>query len=323
MTRILVDADMLLFRACSAAEVEVELADDVWVRHSEQPVARQMYWDQIYEWCDQFKAAPEHVMHCFTERSAFRRELSPSYKANRKGSKPTGFKAMKSEILQDEGAFMFHKIEADDLISIFAGMLDAYDDGVVIASGDKDLKQVPGTHVWINTEPYEVSPDEATRFTYQQCLSGDSTDGIPGCKGVGPVNAERIVSKFDLFRVGNVRIEVKGWWPPAERSKFLAVVMANPELRIFVALQRPHLTLNKKSNTTYAMWCQKYGIAWCPIPIPPDFLRQWLAGQRPTFHAPAPTAKARTARANAKTAVSTASSAKDGSIQTEILGDPP
>lgn len=200
MTRILVDADMLLFRACSAAEVEVELSDDVWVRHSEQPVARQMYWDQIYEWCDQFKAAPEHVMHCFTERSAFRRELSPIYKANRKGSKPTGFKAMKSEILRDEGAFMFHKIEADDLISIFAGMLGVYDDGVVIASGDKDLKQVPGTHVWTNTEPYEVSPDEATRFTYQQCLSGDSTDGIPGCKGIGPVNAERIVSKFDLSR---------------------------------------------------------------------------------------------------------------------------
>ena len=125
------------------------------------------------------------------------------------------------------------------------------------------------------------------------------------------------------FRVGNVRIEVKGWWPPAERNKFLAVVMANPDLKIFVALQRPHLTLNKKSNTTYAMWCQKYGIAWCPIPIPPDFLRQWLAGQRPTFRVPAPTAKAQTARANAKTAVATASSAKDGSIQTEILGDPP
>lgn len=200
MTRILVDADMLLFRACAAAEVEVELSHDVWVRHSEQPQARQMYWDQIMTWCEQFKAAPEHVMHCFTERSAFRRELAPSYKANRKGTKPAGFKALKNELLMDAGAFMFHKIEADDLISIFAGMLDAYDDGVVIASGDKDLKQVPGVHVWIDGESYEVSEEEAERFTYQQCLSGDSTDGIPGCKGIGPVQAARIVGNFDLSR---------------------------------------------------------------------------------------------------------------------------
>ena len=62
------------------------------------------------------------------------------------------------------------------------------------------------------------------------------------------------------FKVGDVHVEVKGWWPPAERSKFLAVVLANPDLRIFVALQRPQLTLSKKSKTTYAMWCQNMAL---------------------------------------------------------------
>lgn len=123
------------------------------------------------------------------------------------------------------------------------------------------------------------------------------------------------------FKVGDVHVEVKGWWPPAERSKFLAVVLANPDLRIFVALQRPQLTLNKKSKTTYAMWCQKHGIAWCPIPIPFDFLDQWLAGQRPTFNVPVPTVKARTARANAKTEASTALSARGGTTQLAIPGE--
>lgn len=96
------------------------------------------------------------------------------------------------------------------------------------------------------------------------------------------------------FRVGNVFIEVKGWWPPAERTKFLAVMLSNPGLPIFVALQRPFATLSKKSNTTIAEWCQKHGIAWSPIPIPNDFLDQWLDGRRPTFHVPPRTAKAAT-----------------------------
>lgn len=123
------------------------------------------------------------------------------------------------------------------------------------------------------------------------------------------------------FRVGDVRIEVKGWWPPAERAKFLAVVMANPTLKIFVALQRPGLTLNKNSKTTYAQWCQKHGIAWCPIPIPPDFLEQWLTGSRLTFHAQGTTATAQMAQASVKTEASTALSAKEGSTRMATHGN--
>lgn len=122
------------------------------------------------------------------------------------------------------------------------------------------------------------------------------------------------------FRLGDVHIEVKGWWPSNERQKFLAVVINNPDLKIFVALQRPHQTLSKKSKTSYCQWATKYGIAWCPIPIPQDFLTQWLNGERPTFHAPGKTAKARMLRCNAKTAVSTASSAKNDPTQMELPG---
>ena len=92
------------------------------------------------------------------------------------------------------------------------------------------------------------------------------------------------------FKIGDVFIEVKGWWPSAERTKFLAVVTHNPRLRIFVALQRPNTRLSKGSRTTYAQWCEKYGIAWCPIPIPQEFLCKWLNGARYTFHAQAPSA---------------------------------
>lgn len=122
------------------------------------------------------------------------------------------------------------------------------------------------------------------------------------------------------FKIGDVHIEVKGWWPSSERTKFLAVVINNPDLKIFVAIQRPHQTLNKKSKTTYAQWATRYGIAWCPIPIPKEFLEQWLQGERPTFHVPVKTAKAATGQRSTKTEASSVSSAKKDRIQMEIPG---
>lgn len=122
------------------------------------------------------------------------------------------------------------------------------------------------------------------------------------------------------FKVGNVYVEVKGWWPPAERTKFLAVIMNNPGLPIFVALQRPQLTLSKQSKTTYAQWCTKHGIAWCPVPIPPEFMQQWQQGARPTFHVLARNAKAATEPLNTQMVLSTASCVNSGTQQTENLG---
>jgi len=199
--RILLDADMLLFRVASATEVEVQLDDDVWTRHSELPTAREMYWDQVRLWCDQFSCGLDDVWHCFTDRSAFRRELYPEYKHNRKGKpKPIGYKQLRTELLSEGTAFMFHQIEADDLIGIFATMPEAEDDPVVVASGDKDMLQVPGLHVWLDQEVTEQTQDAAERFTYEQYLTGDATDGIPGCPGVGAVTAKRIVDEFDINR---------------------------------------------------------------------------------------------------------------------------
>ena len=45
-----VDSDMVLFRMAAKTEVEVELSDWVWVRHSDCQKAMELYWQQIYEW---------------------------------------------------------------------------------------------------------------------------------------------------------------------------------------------------------------------------------------------------------------------------------
>lgn len=81
-------------------------------------------------------------------------------------------------------------------------------------------------------------------------------------------------------------IEVKGYWDSADRSKFLAVVQRHPTLPIFIAFQKPHQKISKTSKTSYCQWAEKFGIAWCPTPIPDDFLHSWVTGRKLTFRAP-------------------------------------
>jgi hypothetical protein len=121
------------------------------------------------------------------------------------------------------------------------------------------------------------------------------------------------------FKVGDAYVEVKGWWPPADRQKFLAVVLGNPRLKIVVALQKPNMKLSKTSKTTYAKWCEQHGINWCPIPIP-DGTMEWLKPQQATFLVPAPSVVAATERRLTQTEAFGALFAKHDTTQTEASG---
>ena len=191
-----VDSDMVLFSAMSSAESEAQLADGLWHYACDHVKALQEYWDTINGWCSELNIQPHNVAHCFSHRSAFRRRIFPNYKQSRTGKrKPCGYAHLRATLLDQPNAFCYEEIEADDIIGLFATMPES---DVIIASGDKDLDQVPGWHIWKDKEPYFITNDHAERFTYQQYLQGDSTDSIPGCKGVGEVGAKKAVQDFDL-----------------------------------------------------------------------------------------------------------------------------
>lgn len=78
-------------------------------------------------------------------------------------------------------------------------------------------------------------------------------------------------------------IEVKGWLSSEDRQKLLAVVLANPDMRLLVAFQQPNQLIRKGSKRTVAEWATKHGIAWTPIPIPKELLMKWANGERCTF----------------------------------------
>lgn len=85
------------------------------------------------------------------------------------------------------------------------------------------------------------------------------------------------------FKVGELYIEVKGFWAPDERTKLKYVLLQNPDIKLVVALQTPHRKITKKSPTSYAQWCEKHSIPWCPCPPPKEFIESWLTGNRLTY----------------------------------------
>lgn len=194
----LIDADMVLYHALCSAETEVQWDDDMWTRFTPLKQARSNYWNTVAELAELGGFTLADCWHCFTSRSQFRRDLYPNYKANRKGPKPMGFAALKGEILASEQAFMYDQIEADDVIGLLNDQLRELGAETIIVSSDKDMRQLPGTHLNLKGEIDTVGPFESIRTFYTQALMGDSTDGIPGCAGIGKVRAERIVRSMNL-----------------------------------------------------------------------------------------------------------------------------
>ena len=128
----------------------------------------------------------------------FRLDLFPEYKGNRKKAKdnrPDWFDDLKSWASSLEGSVETDNCEADDLVRIWALECDMAGINRVVVSVDKDLDCIPGSHMNPRTkEIYQVEEEYAERFYWQQVLTGDSVDNIPGLPKVGPVKANKILS---------------------------------------------------------------------------------------------------------------------------------
>jgi len=150
---------------------------------------------------------PTHVSVYWDAGHDFRDRIYPRYKANRE--RPIGvdgppFAQTKTFL---SWANVPHRSrpgwEADDLIAFTA----RYTRGQkVILSGDRDLLQLLGPHT-IQYDPNDKSdtPWTPERFEekygypphqepYLKALRGDTGDGVPGLKGIGPKKAEKMMA---------------------------------------------------------------------------------------------------------------------------------
>ena len=126
----------------------------------------------------------------------FRKFLVSSYKANRP-PKPPLYPLVKGWVLENvKEVVTTHGVESDDVIAALANRYRD-DNDVVVASLDKDLRQIHGVQFFnIYHTKYELEwVDEITalRQHYTLMLTGDSSDNIKVKSGYGKVKAAKLL----------------------------------------------------------------------------------------------------------------------------------
>lgn len=132
--------------------------------------------------------------------SCFRTHLATlkKYKGNRdKLTKPTYYDKVREYLFSKYKAKVYVKWEADDTARMSQEKVEAKDEYCVIANIDKDLEQIACLHVNPNNKDwgvYQVTEMDGAYSFYKQMLMGDTSDNIPGLKGVGAKSAEKMLA---------------------------------------------------------------------------------------------------------------------------------
>lgn len=192
MTRklLLIDGDQFVFTAAVAIEREIRWDEDNHVLYSNPELAWTNFEAMIARIFERFET-DDHAL-AFSSSTNFRYEVDPTYKSNRKGlRKPMCFSAVRELADANYNSISMEGLEADDVMGILATKPN--DVHKIIVSQDKDLKTIPGT-LWNGKDVLQITTHEADHNHLYQTLTGDPTDGVKGCPGVGPVKAEKILN---------------------------------------------------------------------------------------------------------------------------------
>jgi DNA polymerase-1 len=204
---VYVDADILAYRSCVSVEHDVVWDEDtgLHVVFSDEKQAKAVLNDLILSInkavIDKFEGIAFDInwIYCLSSPEGnFRKELDPTYKANRKTKlKPLCYGEVVDYLKTFFGAHSVPKLEGDDMLSLFTSY-DQTIEGVnsVLVTIDKDLKQVPNTWIYdfVKDEWFWTGDEaEAERFHAYQTLKGDLTDGYSGCPKIGEVKAWKLV----------------------------------------------------------------------------------------------------------------------------------
>jgi DNA polymerase-1 len=195
------DTDLLLYRAAAASEREYDMGDDVWTLWSDLKEAKDIFEASIAQITG--KLGVNDYVCCLSDHAGnFRKDVDPSYKSNRKGTrKPVGYRALCDWVEDNFKTFRKDRLEADDCLGIIATKPDSVGK-VIIVSDDKDLKTIPGKlYRPMADELLSITEAEADKAFFTQVLTGDVTDGYSGVPGIGPKRAEAALGNRPTWSV--------------------------------------------------------------------------------------------------------------------------
>ncbi len=143
----------------------------------------------------------------------FRHEQYEDYKAGRKEipeDLPGQIRTIK-KVVELLGLYQIEQagLEADDLIGTIAKRCEAKGYSVEIVTSDRDAYQLVSERVCVRglTKAERFGPDEVfekfgvrvDQWIDYRALTGDSSDNIPGAKGIGPKTAAKLLQSYDTL----------------------------------------------------------------------------------------------------------------------------
>ncbi len=173
---------------------------------------------------------PDYLVVAFDPpRKSFRFGLYPQYKANRE-KMPDELRSQIEEIKHMLSVLGIKRLEeadyeADDVLGTIAEKYASKQLEVVLVTGDKDAYQLVGRNVSIYANKkgiteFEIYDEKAVKeklgLSPQQvidymALTGNTSDNIPGVRGVGEKTAQRLISDYgSLDNIYAHLAEIKG-----------------------------------------------------------------------------------------------------------------
>ena len=192
---------------------------------------------------------PTHIAVCFDPPGGtFRHEAYEQYKANRDET-PEGIKEAVPYIKRILEAYripiyVVPGYEADDVIGTLAHKASQAGFTTYMVTGDKDFGQLvdehtvifnPGKNEQLGVDEIKAKYgiDDPRQVIDILGLMGDSADNIPGCPGVGPKTAEKLVQQYGSIErllestselKGSLKEKVEANAEQIRFSKFLATI---------------------------------------------------------------------------------------------------
>ena len=205
---VLVDADSLVWSSCYRKRETPEdemyhTLDDAKLKFDE------VFMSIINKIEDTYDV--DKVITFAGAKGNFRKQISKTYKANRKESdRPPLLSELQKYVKESYDAIAGEGVETDDVVATYWKTLTTAlsRDEVIIVSLDKDYKQLPCIIYDYHYKKqcfYNISEAEARYNFWVQMIAGDSADNVNYCKGYGEAYCRKAfkdcLSTFSYLKV--------------------------------------------------------------------------------------------------------------------------
>ena len=281
-TLILIDGHALAFRSYHALErtgMKTTSGIPTWAVFG--------FFRALFDILKNKDIKPDSIAVAFdVGRHTFRVDKYQDYKANR-GTMPDDLRSQLSLIIEGLKAFnipIYTKegFEADDVIGTIARQVKNQGDKIYILTGDRDSFQlvdengdiiviIPQNSVllfydWQKVyEKMGVYPNQVIDF---KALSGDTSDNIPGIRGIGPKTASNLLEKYknleniyaniDDINQKSIKEKLVNGKEDAYLSQYLATIDKNVDIDFDIDDAKLDIT-NLDDVVTFFKKLQLYG----------------------------------------------------------------